>query len=99
MVDAFGFTLKHELARLGLSSDVLREIQSRVINLAGLELPPNLDASTSAAVRVAVTQAFVFGFRLIMVICVSLAVAGGAVTWLFIPRSHVVPEFGSILTE
>ena len=99
MVGAFSFTLKHELAKLGLSSDVLQEIQSRVINLAGLELPSHLDASTSAAIRVAINQAFVFGFRLIMVICVSLAVAGGAVAWLFIPRSDAVPEFGRILTE
>jgi EmrB/QacA subfamily drug resistance transporter len=99
MMGAFRFTLNHELAELGLSSDVLHEIQSQVINLAGLELPPNLDASTSAAVRVAVSQAFVFGFRLIMVICGGLAVAGGAVAWLFIPRSGAVPEFGSILTE
>jgi EmrB/QacA subfamily drug resistance transporter len=83
MVTAFGFTLKHELANLGLSSDVLHEIQSRVIKLAGLELPSNLDAGTSAAIRAAINQAFVFGFRLIMLVCVGLATASGAVAWLF----------------
>ena len=65
MVNAFGFALKHELADLGLSSDVLHEIQSQEIKLAGLDLPPNLDAGTSAAIRTAINQAFVFGFRLI----------------------------------
>ena len=83
MESAFGFTLKHELANLGLSSDVLHEIQSKVIRLAGLELPSNLDASTSAAIRTAINQAFVFGFRLIMLVCVGLATASGAVAWLF----------------
>src|SRR5439155_26563325 len=83
MESAFGFTLKHELANLGLSSDVLHEIQSKVIRLARLELPSNLDASTSAAIRTAINQAFVFGFRLIMLVCVGLATASGAVAWLF----------------
>jgi predicted MFS family arabinose efflux permease len=90
MVGAFGFTLKHELANLGLSSDVLHEIQSRVIKLAGLELPSHLDASTSAAIRTAINQAFVFGFRLIMLVCVGLAAASSAVAWLFIPPSGAV---------
>jgi len=87
MVNAFGFALKHELADLGLSSDVLHEIQSQEIKLAGLDLPPNLDAGTSAAIRTAINQAFVFGFRLIMLLCVALAAASSAVAWLFIPAS------------
>jgi EmrB/QacA subfamily drug resistance transporter len=98
MVDAFGFSLKHELANLGLSSDVLHEIQSRVIKLAGLEPPSHLDASTSAAIRTAINQAFVFGFRLIMLFCVGLAAASSAVAWLFIPRS-VVRQSGDALTD
>src|SRR6266852_6762741 len=83
MVRAFGFSLKHELANLGLSSNVLHEIQSKVIKLAGLEPPSNLNARTSVAIRTAINQAFVFGFRLIMLICVGLATASGAVAWLF----------------
>jgi EmrB/QacA subfamily drug resistance transporter len=87
MVSAFGSTLKHELANLGLSSDVRHEIQSQVIKLAGLEPPSILDAGTSAAIRTAINQAFVFGFRLIMLLCAGLAAASSAVAWLFIPAS------------
>ena len=83
MVSAFSLSLKHALPSFGLSADVLQEIQSRVIKLAGLELPSNLDASTSAAIRTVVNQAFVFGFRVIMLLCVGLATASGAVAWLF----------------
>ncbi len=94
MVSAFGFTLKHELANLGLSPDVRGEIQSKVTRLAGLELPSNLDASTSAAIRNAINQAFVFGFRLIMLVCVGLAIASSAVAWLF-PMNHSLSRYSS----
>src|SRR5438445_8726830 len=98
MVSAFGFTLKHELANLRLSADVLHDIQSNVIKLAGLELPSNLNASTSAAIRTAINKAFVFGFRLIMLVCAGLAMASAAVAWLWFAPSGAVhlPDFGSL---
>jgi len=82
MVRGFDFKLTRELTHLGLSSNTLREIHSRVTRLAGLELPSNLDASAAAAVRSAIHRAFVFGFRWIMVICAGLAAASSAVVWL-----------------
>jgi EmrB/QacA subfamily drug resistance transporter len=92
MVNAFGFKLTRELANLGLSADVLREIQARAIRLAGMELPTNLDASTSEAIRNAIDRAFVFGFRLIMLACVGLALASSAVAWLFLTKSQLEPS-------
>ena len=83
MVKAFDLRLTHELSRLGLSSDVLAEIHSRVTKLAGMELPANLEASTAATIRAAINHAFTFGFRLIMLICSGLAVASGVVAGLF----------------
>jgi EmrB/QacA subfamily drug resistance transporter len=83
MVRAFDFRLTHALANLGLTADVLREIQSRVTKLAGMEVPRNLDARSAAAIRSAINQAFVFGFRLIMLICAGLAAVSSAVAFLF----------------
>jgi EmrB/QacA subfamily drug resistance transporter len=83
MVKAFDLQLTRELANLGLSSDTLHEIHSRVTRLAGLELPSNLDARTAGAVRSAINHAFVFGFRVIMFTCTGLAAASSAVAWLF----------------
>jgi len=94
MVTAFGLALKHELANLGLSSDVLHEIQSRVTKLAGLEPPSNLDARTSAAIRTAINRAFIFGFRMIMLVCVGLATASGTVAWLFPMRADQLVSSG-----
>ena len=94
MVSAFGFTLKHEIANLGLSPEVRSEIQSKVTRLAGLEVSSNLDASTSAAIRNAINQAFVFGFRLIMLVCVGLAIASSAVAWRF-PMNQSLSRYSS----
>ena len=91
MVSAFGSTLKNELANLGLPGEVLHEIQSRVIRLAGLELPPNLDASTSLAIRTAINRAFVIGFRLIMLACIGLTLTSSLVAWLFLRKSPLKP--------
>jgi EmrB/QacA subfamily drug resistance transporter len=83
MVKAFDLRLMHQLANRGLPSDVLREIQSRATRLAGMELPTNLDATTAAAIRSAINHAFVFGFRVIMLICSGLAAASGAMARFF----------------
>lgn len=83
MVKAFDLRLTHDLAKLDLSSDVLREIQSRVTRLAGMELPPNLDARSGAAIRAAINHAFIFGFRMVILFCAALAAASSAVAWLF----------------
>jgi EmrB/QacA subfamily drug resistance transporter len=83
MVKGFDLRLTHELANLRLPSGVLREIHSRVTRLAGLELPSNLDARTATAIRGTINHAFIFGFRIIMLICSGLAAASSAVAWFF----------------
>ena len=94
MVRAFSYRLQHSLASLALAPSVLAEIQSNLIKLAGLEVPANLDASTSAMIRAAIGHGFVFGFRLIMLICAGLAVASAGVASRMIPspRGHSVPQ-------
>jgi len=78
MVSAFGYRLDERVMSLHLPPDILRVIQTEKIKLAGLQLPPNLDASMRANVTQSVRDAFVFGFRLVMSICAALS-AGGAI--------------------
>jgi len=85
MVSAFSHRLQRSLDSLDLASGVLHQIQSSEIRLAGLEAPSDLDAQASSALRAAVTMAFVFGFRLIMLLCAGLAVASAAVASRMIP--------------
>ena len=85
MVKAFGARLDSQLANFPLAPDTLHEIQAGKIKLAGLQLPAGLDSSAEVAIREAVRGAFVFGFRLIMMICASLSVGSAAAEWLLIP--------------
>jgi hypothetical protein len=56
------------------------------VKLAGLQAPPELDRGTRNAVRQAIDAAFVFGFRIVMLICVSLSVVSGVIAWMMIPK-------------
>jgi EmrB/QacA subfamily drug resistance transporter len=91
MVHAFGHKLADSLVRLHLAPGVVRGIQSNLVKLGGLEVPRSLDTGTAAAVRDDITQAFVFGFRLIMVICAGLAMASAGIALRMIPSGVAAP--------
>ena len=88
MVSVFRHSLQHALVGLNLAPDVLRDIQSNTIKLAGLELLTTVDATTSAAIRSAIAKSFVLGFRVIMMVCAGLAVASSVVVALMIRPSR-----------
>jgi len=77
MTWAFSRRLQNSLAGMNLAPDIRQAIQSNAIKLAGVEVPTGVDAGTAGLVRAAVVRAFIFGFRVIMMICALLAVASG----------------------
>lgn len=85
MVKAFGFRLDNELARFSLAPSILQELHRDKIQLAGLQAPVSLNPAMKIAIRESIGVAFVFGFRIVMLICTGLSVAGAAVAWLMIP--------------
>jgi len=85
MVAAFAHSLRHSLASLDLKADVVHQLESNVSRLGDLHAPAGVDLQTAATIRAAVVQAFVFGFRVIMLLCALLAIASAAVAWLKIP--------------
>ena len=89
MVNAFSFRLNRGLAQLSLPSPVVQEIQADEIKLAGLQVPAGLNLSMKSAVEDSVKEAFVFGFRTVMVICACLALMSAAVAWLIIPSDRM----------
>lgn len=91
MVAAFSARLDSKLAGFSLPPSTLHEIHANEIKLAGMQLPPSLSASMGAAIRESVREAFVFGFRLIMLVCVGLSVASAAAAWLLIPDNRRTP--------
>jgi hypothetical protein len=61
-------------------------IQSGEIKLAGLPVPDDLSPTTKAAIKELIAEGFVFGFRIVMLICAGLSAASSAVAWLMIPK-------------
>jgi hypothetical protein len=88
MVEAFKHKLLDSLFGLHLSPGILQEIRSTAVKLGGLNVPSNLPSSISATIRTEIVQAFVFAFRLIMIICTCLAVASAWIALRMIPSSQ-----------
>jgi len=88
MVKAFSFYLNRSLVGLSLPSYILQELQTNEIKLAGLQLPAGLDPTANAAIKEYVREAFVYAFRIVMLICSGLSLASAAVAWLMIPQDH-----------
>lgn len=91
IVRAFSSHLDHSLANLTIPPSSLHAIQSNEIKLAGLQLPAGLNAALATVIRRSVSQAFVFGFRLVMLICAGLSMTSAAFAWLMIPAKPSAP--------
>src|SRR6202008_3956106 len=66
MVKNFDSHLEQNLTNVMLPPNVVQDIRSREAELAGLELPEGLDAHKVEAIRHAVAESFVSGFRVVL---------------------------------
>ena len=88
MVKAFGSRLNYCLANLSLPPAIQQAIRADEIKLAGLQVPAGLDHNTKSIIEECVGKAFVFGFRIVMLICSGLSLASAAIAWRMIPRDR-----------
>jgi MFS family permease len=88
MVKAFSFHLNRSLAGLSLPPYIVQELQANEMRLAGLQPPAGVDPTAGAAIRESVREAFVYGFRIVMLICSGLSLASAAVACLIIPQDR-----------
>ena len=79
MVTVFGSRLHHNLAPLSIPSGIVREIQTQEVKLAGLQLPAGINSGMTSALKRSIADAFVFGFRTVMLLCAGLSAASAAV--------------------
>ena len=79
MVKVFGSRTEPQPGHLSLPPAMLQEIQAEETKLADLQAPAMLDSGAKAAFGDFVRQAFVSGFRVVMLICASLSLASAAV--------------------
>ena len=85
MVKLFTFRLNRSFADGLFAPGVVQYVLSNASKLAALELPPGLDTAAADAVRNSIAQAFVFGFRTLMVACAILSAASAGIARLMIP--------------
>lgn len=81
MVKDFDWQLERSLARLRLPASIVEDIRSREVELAALEAPKGLDADTAGAIRGAIREDFVSGFRVVLLCCAGLSMGSAAVAW------------------
>jgi hypothetical protein len=67
------------------------QLESNVTKLGNLDAPPSADPRIAASIRSAISEAFVFGFRLVMLVCACLALASAVVAWDKLPSQIVIP--------
>src|SRR5713101_7302313 len=87
MVKAFGLRLNHSLAYFSFPPGVLQELQAEETKLAGLQVPGGVDPSSRIIIKQSIGEAFVFGYRIVMLICAVFALASATVAWRMIPNS------------
>jgi predicted MFS family arabinose efflux permease len=87
MLRAFSSRLQQSLTHLDVSPSVVHEIHSNAIKLGAIQVPASLDPNVAKMIRAAITGAFVFGFRTVMLLSAALSVASAVVAWRMIPST------------
>jgi hypothetical protein len=86
MVVGFAHSLRDSLDDLHLDANVVHDLESNVAKLGGLDAPSTgIDAEVKQRIQNAIARAFVFVFRIVMLICAGLALASAAVASQMIP--------------
>ncbi len=84
MAYVFNVALDRRLAPLDLSIEAQAVVNEQRANLAGAQLDVGAEAEAQAALDRAFKEAYVAGFRLVMLFAAGLALAGAITTWSMI---------------
>jgi predicted MFS family arabinose efflux permease len=84
LLQTFSRNFQHRLAGIDVAEELRQSLYSQRVKLAGLELPETLDAEKRAQLQQAVTESFIVGFRLTMLVAAGLGLASSATAWLMI---------------
>jgi MFS family permease len=75
MFAAFGANLDDRLETLELSSEARQQLEAEKVKLGAAEAPEGLDPSISTTVERAIDEAFVSGYRAVMLVAAAMALA------------------------
>jgi len=91
MLHVFNNRLDRRLSGLAVSDDIHRALDVQRVKLAGAVMPADLDPGVQTALRQAINQSFVSGFRAVMLISAALAGLSALIAWLLIRGTSVAP--------
>ncbi len=92
ILNAFNRNLDSRLTALQVPSEIQQTIDQQRMKLAGVEVPDGASGDMRAALKQAIAQSFVSGFRLIMFIAAGLALASALTGWLMIEGMESKPN-------
>jgi EmrB/QacA subfamily drug resistance transporter len=84
MTSMFNRSLHSQLEQAAVAPQVIEAVERQRDKLGAIELPESIDAGDKASATQAIAEAFVTGFRAIMLICAALALASAASAWVLI---------------
>jgi EmrB/QacA subfamily drug resistance transporter len=84
MLHVFNHALDRRLAEWNAPTSVTRSLQMQRTKLAAIAIPEDQDPATQQLIRHAIDESFVSGFRVVMAIGATLAVASAATALIFI---------------
>jgi EmrB/QacA subfamily drug resistance transporter len=84
MVHVFNNRFDQRLSGIRISTEVRRALDAQRIKLAGAVVPDDLDPEVRTALRQAIDESFVSGFRKVMTVAMVLALLSALVAWLLI---------------
>jgi MFS family permease len=85
----FSTSLDARLESMNLSGEVRSELEAAKADLGATEAPEGVDAETAAQIERAIEESFVAGFRIVMVVCVGLALASALAAALLVEDRRV----------
>ena len=88
----FNASLDRALSPMSLAPDVAKLVDAQRARLGGAEFPPQIGTALQSALQRAFDEAYVAGFRTLMVICAALAELGAMVAFFLIGEAPRRPE-------
>ena len=81
--------LDRRLTRIGITAEARQSVDSQRVRLAAAELPSSIDEEARAALRRAINESFVFGFRRVMMTAVGLSLASALSAFMMIRSNRI----------
>ena len=95
----FDQVLTERLGRLDLPAGIQQAMNEQKVNLAAAQIPPEAGPDLRAALEQAVKEAYVAGFRGVMLAAAGLALTSAIIAWAMIAGKEVVNPSGAWVVD